>query len=151
ADRRYSYPYINCADCGPRYSIILELPYDRSNTTMRHWSMCAHCKSQYREATDRRFHAQPVACPVCGPHYTLTMDGQEPQWDEMAICTAAQLLAAGKIVAVKGLGGYHLACDAKNAEAVRALRERKFRKEKPFALMAQSLEAARKIIELSAE
>jgi hydrogenase maturation protein HypF len=137
ADRRYGYPYINCTDCGPRYSIALGLPYDRSRTTMRDWPMCADCSREYHDPLDRRFHAQPVACPVCGPAYT-------PEISEMAL-----LLREGGIVAVKGLGGYHLAADARNAEAVAALRERKVRKEKPFAVMAKDLATARTLVDLS--
>lgn len=138
-DRRYGYPYINCTDCGPRFTILLGLPYDRPLTTMRDWPMCAECEREYHDPLDRRFHAQPVACPKCGPRYLLE------------IPEAARLLRDGAIVAVKGLGGYHLACDAANAEAVQALRERKFRKEKPFAVMVKDLEVARSVVEVSAE
>lgn len=137
ADRRYGYPYINCTDCGPRYSIVLGLPYDRPRTTMQGWPLCADCAREYHDPLDRRFHAQPVACPVCGPAYV-------PE-----ISTAAGLLRDGRIVAVKGLGGYHLAVDARNAAAVAALRERKFRKEKPFAVMAKDLVVARSLVDLS--
>ncbi len=122
AEPRYLYPYINCTNCGPRYSVIASLPYDRANTTMRHWPMDAFCSAQYSDPFDRRFHAQPIACPACGPRYRL-----EP----MAIPViekAAEFLREGSIVAIKGIGGYHLACDARNASAVQALRERKFRK-----------------------
>ncbi|HVR07905.1 MAG TPA: carbamoyltransferase HypF [Thermoanaerobaculia bacterium] len=155
-DRRRGYPYINCTDCGPRFSIILGLPYDRQRTTMRGWTMCPRCAAEYRDPLDRRFHAQPVACPDCGPHYRLSHGeeggraGRDVAGDEAAIREAARLLAAGLIVAVKGIGGYHLACDARNAAAVAALRERKFRKEKPFALMARDLRAARQLAELGA-
>jgi hydrogenase maturation protein HypF len=137
ADPRYRYPYINCTNCGPRYTILLGLPYDRHRTTMQGWPMDARCAAQYHDPADRRFHAQPVACPACGPRYLL--DG------------AAELLRSGAIVAIKGLGGYHLACDASNAAAVSALRERKFRKEKPFAVMARDLDSARALVELSVE
>jgi hydrogenase maturation protein HypF len=139
ADPRYLYPYINCTNCGPRYSVIERLPYDRPNTTMKHWAMDRYCATQYSNPNDRRFHAQPVACPVCGPHYTS------------AITDAAKLLRSGQIVAIKGIGGYHLSCDAKNSEAVRALRERKYRKEKPFAVMVRTVEIARTLVELSGE
>jgi hydrogenase maturation protein HypF len=139
ADRRHGYPYINCTDCGPRYSIVLGLPYDRSRTTMRGWPMCADCSREYHDPFDRRFHAQPVACPICGPTYTPEISG------------VALLLRKGEIVAVKGLGGYHLAADARNAEAVAALRERKVRKEKPFAVMAKDLATARTLVHLSPE
>lgn len=145
ADPRFQYPYITCTDCGPRYSIILGLPYDRPATTMGSWTMDARCAAEYHDPASRRFHAQPVACPDCGPRYHLR--GEDD--DGPVVPRAAALLAAGRIVAVKGLGGYHLACDARNREAVAALRERKFRKEKPFALMARDLAAARRLVELS--
>ena len=137
-DRRYRYPYVNCTNCGPRFSVIERLPYDRANTTMRHWDLDAFCAEQYHDPYDRRFHAQPLACPACGPHYS-------------SIESAARLLAAGQIVAVKGIGGYHLACDARNSAAVHALRERKFRKEKPFALMARDAQTAQAIATFSPE
>ena len=143
AGRRYGYPYINCTDCGPRYSILLGLPYDRPRTTMKDWPLCPDCAREYHDPLDRRFHAQPVACPVCGPRYLLDGD------PESAILKAARLLREGRIVAVKGLGGYHLAADAGNAAAVAALRERKFRKEKPFAVMVRDLAAARSLAGLS--
>ena len=148
-DKRYRYPYINCTNCGPRYTITLALPYDRRNTTMNRWPLDDFCDHQYRNPEDRRFHAQPVACPSCGPNYLLQRDGTTVRGNEASIREAAELLSAGKIVAVKGLGGYHLACDARNPAAIRELRDRKYRKEKPFALMARTLDAAREIIELA--
>jgi hydrogenase maturation protein HypF len=148
ADRRYRYPYINCTNCGPRYSIVLALPYDRSNTTMAPWPMCAQCAAEYHDPADRRFHAQPVACPACGPTYVLREAGQDDLHGSIAIRGAATLLREGAIVAVKGIGGYHLACDARNAGTVAALRERKYRKERPFAVMASSMRTARKLIEV---
>jgi hydrogenase maturation protein HypF len=151
ADHRYWYPYINCTNCGPRYTIVLGLPYDRPNTTMQRWPLDAYCDAEYHDPTDRRFHAQPVACPTCGPSYFLHPNDRELQGSEASIREAAQLLNSGRIVAVKGLGGYHLACDAANPKAVAILRERKFRKEKPFALMARDLEVARSLVELSDE
>src|SRR5580700_10139690 len=135
---RFHYPYINCTNCGPRYSVILGLPYDRANTTMKGWPLDDYCAAQYRNPSDRRFHAQPVACPNCGPNYS-------------GIVKAAELLNQGAIVAVKGIGGYHLACDARNDKAVQSLRDRKFRKENPFALMAKNLEVASTIVNLSPE
>ena len=151
ADKRYGYPYINCTNCGPRYSVILALPYDRSNTTMRDWPMDCYCDDEYHDSASRRFHAQPVACPACGPKYFLS-EGNSPLAEgDDAIDRVAQLLREGKIVAVKGLGGYHLACDAINPKANAALRERKFRKEKPFALMVRDLETAHNLVELSSE
>ena len=147
---RYRYPYINCTDCGPRYSIIRSLPYDRPKTTMQGWDLCPQCACQYADPSDRRFHAQPLACPECGPHYFLQRQKELLQGDTAAIRVAAQMLTEGKILAVKGLGGYHLACNAKDAAAVFALRERKFRKEKPFAVMAKDVETVRRLVELSA-
>jgi len=141
-DRRYRYPYINCTDCGPRYSIILRLPYDRPNTTMRDWTLCTVCAQEYHDPENRRFHAQPVACPECGPHYIFQGLEGVVTGDAEAIMAAAQYLVNGKIVAIKGLGGYHLACDALNVEAVAALRQRKYRKDKAFALMVRDLEVA---------
>jgi hydrogenase maturation protein HypF len=136
---RYFYPYINCTNCGPRYSVIERLPYDRPNTTMKHWALDELCAAAYHDPADRRFHAQPTACPACGPHY------------DPGIGEVAELLNDGAIVAIKGIGGYHLACDAHNVEAVRALRDRKYRKEKPFALMTPSIEKALDIVQLSPE
>jgi hydrogenase maturation protein HypF len=150
-DRRYWYPYINCTNCGPRYTVVLRLPYDRPNTTMRRWPLDEYCDSEYRDPANRRFHAQPVACDACGPGYYLQPACADVNGSEASIRHAAQLLNAGSILAVKGLGGYHLACDASNAAAAGALRERKYRKEKPFALMARDLEVARGLIELSEE
>jgi len=151
ADGRHLYPYINCTNCGPRYSVLLALPYDRSNTTMRSWPLDDCCESQYHEPANRRFHAQPVACSNCGPQYYLQAGDYQIRGGESSICKSAQLLKDGKILAVKGIGGYHLACDATNARAVEALRERKFRKEKPFALMARDLDWARTVVTLSPE
>jgi hydrogenase maturation protein HypF len=147
-DPRYLYPYINCTNCGPRYAVILGLPYDRPNTTMKDWMLDRDCASEYSDPADRRFHAQPVACPTCGPTYYL-----EPpaKGSESAIQAAARLFIAGKILAIKGLGGYHLACDARNPAAVAALRERKYRKEKPFALMARDIQVAGTLVHLSSE
>ncbi len=147
---RFKYPYINCTDCGPRYTVILRLPYDRPNTTMKDWPLDAYCGAEYGDPTNRRFHAQPVACPKCGPTYFLRTGGDSLRGNS-AISRAAEMLSAGQILAIKGLGGYHLACDARNTVSVSALRERKFRKEKPFAVMACDLNEARKLIELSPE
>jgi len=151
ADRRFHYPYINCTDCGPRYTVILALPYDRPNTTMRDWPLDAYCAGQYHDPANRRFHAQPAACPQCGPHYELHHGSATEHGDEAALRATVALLREGRIVAVKGLGGYHLACDARNAAAVKALRERKYRKEKPFAVMTRDLGTARTIIEVTPE
>ena len=151
ADRRYRYPYVTCTNCGPRYSIVTGLPYDRPFTTMADWPMCVACSREYHDPNDRRFHAQPLACPACGPTYVFrdaTNDGARADqrgWD--AFVAAAELLRAGGIVAVKGIGGYHLACDAANAGAVEALRARKYRKERPFAVMARDAGVAELLIE----
>ena len=151
SDRRYHYPYINCTNCGPRYTVILGLPYDRPRTTMQRWPPDDYCAAEYHDPGNRRFHAQPVACPACGPHYELRAGAETVGADEASVRRTAELLRAGKIVAIKGLGGYHLGCDARNAGAVLALRERKYRKEKPFALMVKGLKVAQELVELSPE
>ncbi|KFI21624.1 hypothetical protein HW44_14055 [Nitrosococcus oceani] len=144
ANRRYHYPFINCTHCGPRYTIMTALPYDRRYTSMTGFEMCKACRAEYQDPLDRRFHAQPIACPVCGPHLEL--------WDEQgnliathdkALIQAADSIIEGKIIALKGLGGFHLITDAGNERAVRLLRERKHRKTKPFAVMYPSLKAIR--------
>jgi len=163
ADRRYRYPFINCTNCGPRFTIITDIPYDRPNTTMAPFTMCPDCAAEYQNPLDRRFHAQPVACPVCGPHVWLEVSakcqapsptshathqgshstGQSPlinnHRSDNAIYRAQELLREGRILAVKGLGGFHLACDAINPAAVAELRSRKLRVDKPFALMMPDL------------
>lgn len=145
-DFRYRYPFINCTNCGPRYSIVKTIPYDRPNTTMSVFQMCERCAEQYADVTDRRFHAQPVACPQCGPRIRLTdpAGATLQSGNDEAIAETGKLLRAGKIVAIKGVGGFHLACDALNEQAVQRLRRRKRRDHKPFALMAASLETVRK-------
>lgn len=142
-DRRYRYPFINCTNCGPRFTIIRGLPYDRPSTTMAAFAMCPPCAREYHDPADRRFHAQPIACPVCGPHVWLEVDRQTIAKANTAIEMALQFLDEGKIVAVKGIGGFHLACDATNSRAVQTLRERKGRGEKPFAVMVRDLAQAR--------
>ncbi|MBV9690591.1 MAG: carbamoyltransferase HypF, partial [Ktedonobacteraceae bacterium] len=148
-DRRYRYPFINCTNCGPRFTIVQDVPYDRDKTTMRVFPMCADCQAEYDNPLHRRFHAQPNACPVCGPHVSLTMWSfrNETHASECSdpVATAAQYLARGIILAVKGLGGYHLACDALNEEAVQRLRQRKHREIKPFALMVPDLQTAQQL------
>jgi hydrogenase maturation protein HypF len=146
-DRRYRYPFINCTNCGPRFTIIKDIPYDRPKTTMADFPMCPDCEREYKDPTNRRFHAQPVACPVCGPHVWLEngskveepalslSKGQKSVSGDDAIQETRQLLSQGKILAIKGLGGFHLASDATNAKAVTELRNRKLRVDKPFALM----------------
>jgi len=139
ADRRYRYPFINCTNCGPRYTIVTDVPYDRPLTTMADFPMCPACRAEYDDPTSRRFHAQPNACPDCGPQLSFhAADGLLlPEQDPLV--AAVERLQKGEIVAVKGLGGYHLAVDATNDEAVRRLRQRKLRDEKPFALMSFDL------------
>ena len=183
-DRRYRYPFINCTNCGPRFTIIGDIPYDRPNTTMRVFPMCPDCQREYDDPANRRFHAQPNACPVCGPQVWLVEDsetedsgqpsigkasnqvhgggdserppaGHELRADslsgEAAIARAVQLLREGKILALKGLGGFQLVCDATNAEAVARLRERKRRPAKPFALMVATLEDAKRLAAVPSE
>lgn len=144
ADRRYRYPFINCTNCGPRYTIIDDIPYDRPKTSMRHFKMCAACQSEYDDPTHRRFHAQPNACAACGPHVDLYTNQRESVDTDNPIKKAADLIRRGQVVAVKGLGGYHLVADAQNSEAVIRLRKRKMREEKPFAIMSADLESIRK-------
>ncbi|HEY7455803.1 MAG TPA: carbamoyltransferase HypF [Solirubrobacterales bacterium] len=153
ADRRHRYPFVNCTACGPRFTIVRGVPYDRARTTMAGFEMCAACRAEYEDPADRRFHAEPNACPECGPRATLLDPGGvplslAPSGD--AVAAAAALLAEGAIVAVKGVGGYHLACRAADADAVAALRERKRRESKPFALLVRDLAAARALVELGA-
>jgi len=147
-DRRYQYPFTNCTNCGPRFTIIRHLPYDRSQTTMAAFAMCPDCLREYQDPLNRRFHAEPTACPVCGPHLWLEWGGQS--WKSQALQKTGELLAAGQIVAIKGLGGFHLACDAANEAAVACLRERKGRRDKPFAVMVRDLATAAELAELTA-
>ena len=149
-DRRYRYPFLNCTDCGPRFSILRDLPYDRSRTSMAAFPMCPDCTAEYGNLTSRRYHAQPDCCPVCGPRaWFCGADGTELPGD--AIALAQQALAAGKLVAVKGSGGIHLACDAQNREAVLRLRERKHRPGKPLAVLCRDTETARRFCRVSGE
>jgi hydrogenase maturation protein HypF len=141
SDRRYRYPFINCTNCGPRFTIIKDIPYDRPKTTMAGFKLCPDCEREYADPSNRRFHAQPVACPVCGPHVWLEIHNEQNARDDKAIQKTRQLLAEGKIITIKGLGGFHLACDATNAESVAELRRRKLRVDKPFALMMPDLAA----------
>ena len=149
SDRRFGYPFTNCTNCGPRFTIARDMPYDRPSTTMAEFTMCPACQAEYDSAEDRRFHAQPNACPVCGPRLVAmnpagaVLDSGDP------IAFGARAVGAGLIVAVKGIGGFHLACDATSSQAVIRLRERKKRDEKPFAVMVESLEHAERIAHLS--
>ena len=139
-NRRYRYPFINCTNCGPRYTIIEKLPYDRPNTTMRKFPMCPDCKKEYEDPLNRRFHAQPNACPVCGPHISIYRnDGSLVAIKENAMAIILDEIRNGNIAAVKGIGGFHLICDARNDKSVQLLRELKKRQEKPFAVMFKDL------------
>ncbi len=151
AGRRYRYPFLNCTRCGPRYSIVRSLPYDRSRTSMAPFSMCAACRTEYDDPLDRRFHAQPTACPDCGPRLWLSGPDGQPIPDPDPVAAVWRLLGAGKIVAVRGIGGFHLCVDAQNGEAVETLRQRKGRGRKPFALMARDLATIRSWCEAGAE
>jgi len=159
-DRRYRYPFINCTNCGPRFTIVRGVPYDRPLTSMAGFAMCDACRGEYEDPADRRFHAQPNACPVCGPQVAL-VSGAAPARsaggpdavraaEADPIAAAAAALAGGEILAIKGIGGYHLACRADDTAAVARLRARKHREEKPFALMAQSAGGAARLVRLSA-
>ena len=136
-DRRAGYPFVTCTHCGPRYTITHKLPYDRPNTSMAGFTQCPECQAEYDDPLDRRFHAQPNACPTCGPQMS------------MATCEIARRLMAGEILAIKGLGGFHLVCDASNGEAIATLRERKDREEKPFAVMVKDVERAKAFVEMN--
>ena len=168
ADRRYRYPFINCTHCGPRFSIVIDVPYDRERTTMAVFAMCSACLGEYEDPADRRFHAQPNACPACGPRITLAAPGSgvaaggpgaaaparggpgAPATGDAALREAVGALRDGAVLAVKGLGGYHLACRADDEDAVARLRRAKVREEKPFALMVADLRRARELVEIDA-
>jgi len=163
ADRRYRYPFINCTHCGPRFTILKDIPYDRGLTTMSVFPMCSDCQNEYDDPANRRFHAQPNACPKCGPKVWFVCEQalsddlnfcrstpQTPEGDA-GLEAATESLARGKIVAIKGIGGFHLACDATNDDVLRLLRDRKGRVDKPFAIMVQNLDAARELVQISDE
>jgi len=155
-DRRYRYPFINCTQCGPRYTLIRSLPYDRPNTSMAGFPLCPQCIAEYEDPSDRRFHAEPVACPACGPQLNLALaDNQELLTREAALESALMRLRQGEVLAVKGIGGYHLMCDATNATVIEKLRQRKQRPDKPLAVMfpmtgTDGLEAVTKAVDLTA-
>jgi len=158
-NRRFGYPFINCTNCGPRFTIIEDIPYDRPKTTMREFAMCPECRAEYEDPSNRRFHAQPNACPVCGPHLELIDKNGAPLAgiqkglggrDLAVVREAARLLKEGRILAIKGLGGFHLACDARNEEVVLLLRSRKRRPAKPFALMVESIDEIRRRCQVNA-
>ena len=147
SDRRYLYAFINCTDCGPRYTIVKSLPYDRKQTTMKDFAMCESCHKEYTNPLDRRYHAQPIACPICGPHIRL-IEAKTGREMKGGMKRASRLIKDGKILAVKGLGGFHLICDAVNYGAVQRLRKIKERKMKPLALMAHDLSVIKKLAEV---
>jgi hydrogenase maturation protein HypF len=149
ADRRFRYPFLNCTNCGPRLTIMRALPYDRERTVMAAFAMCPACEAEYHDPANRRFHAQPTCCPACGPRLQIDDAQGRPVASAEPLGDAASALRAGQIVAIKGLGGYHLACDAANFSAVAELRRRKARDEKPFALMVADLEAAETLCEIT--
>lgn len=147
-DRRYLYPFINCTQCGPRYTIISDLPYDRPFTAMNPFTMCTKCQEEYENPADRRHHAQPIACPECGPSIELVCSSGERKYEDPLVKTR-QLLENGAIIAVKGIGGYHLCCDAENVDAVNLLRKRKRRPSRPLAVMARNLQAVEQIAHIN--
>ncbi|MCC8181589.1 MAG: acylphosphatase, partial [Clostridiales bacterium] len=147
-DRRYRYSFLNCTNCGPRFTIVRELPYDRRATSMARFPMCSGCETEYQDIRSRRYHAQPNCCPDCGPTLTFSLPGGAPSTDD-PIGQASALLRDGKIVAVKGLGGFHLACRCDLPETVAELRRRKRRDERPFALMCRDVAAAEQICHVS--
>ena len=149
SDRRYRYPFTNCTNCGPRFTIISDIPYDRPNTTMKPFHMCSRCREEYENPLDRRFHAQPNACPDCGPRLELLTSEGKPLPAKDIIKKAASLINSGRIVAIKGLGGFLLACDATNEKSVVRLRKRKRRPAKPFAVMVESIAEAKKHCNIS--
>ncbi|TLN19479.1 carbamoyltransferase HypF, partial [bacterium] len=150
ADRRFGYPFANCTDCSPRYTIIEKIPYDRPNTSMAAFKMCEDCEKEYGDEENRRFHAQPNACPACGPKLSA-LDADFRQIEGDPLKKAAENLSKGGVVALLGIGGFHLACDAASQEAVDLLRERKKRPGKPFAVMARDAQAAKELATLSEE
>ena len=151
SNRRYRYPFINCTNCGPRFTIIERSPYDRPHTTMRHFNMCPDCHAEYENPLDRRFHAQPIACPTCGPQMTFVQGDDAPLYGDTAVSAAINALAHGEIIAIKGVGGFHLACDATHAGAIARLRARKHRSHKPLAIMARDIAQANTLAYVSVD
>ncbi|HEY0881030.1 MAG TPA: acylphosphatase, partial [Archangium sp.] len=149
--RRYRYPFTNCTHCGPRFSIVRSIPYDRPGTTLAGFPLCADCRAEYENPLDRRFHAQPIACPKCGPKLSWLDARGRPLRVTDPLDAAAHALALGQIIALRGLGGFHLACDARNEAAVKELRRRKHRDEKPLAVMVPDEAAARALADFTPE
>jgi hydrogenase maturation protein HypF len=150
-NKRYRYPFINCTNCGPRFTIIKSIPYDRPKTTMSSFNLCQYCADEYTDPTNRRFHAQPVACPECGPQISFVINKEVVSKGENALQQAREYIRNGKIIAVKGIGGYHLACDAYDEIAVSNLRERKHRIDKAFAVMSLSVDKVKEYGKLGDE
>jgi hydrogenase maturation protein HypF len=150
-DRRFRYPFINCTNCGPRLTIIKTIPYDRANTSMSCFELCEKCRAEYENPANRRFHAEPNACPVCGPQLKLLDASGKPVETDDPVQSAINLLSSGHVLAIKGLGGFHLSVDAGNDEAVKKLRSRKYREEKPLAIMARDIHQAKRIVAISRE
>ena len=150
-DPRFEYFFITCTDCGPRFTIIERLPYDRENTTMREFPLCGFCQKEYEDPSNRRFHAQTVACPTCGPKAYLTTNTGEPIQTKDPVREAGKLLSEGKILAVKGYGGFHIAASTMLEQPLLRLRTTKHRQEKPFAIMAKSLQTAKAFAEVSSK
>ena len=150
-DRRFGYPFINCTNCGPRYTIINDIPYDRPKTSMKHFTMCLICQAEYDDPGNRRFHAQPNACAECGPHIDLYDNTRQKIETPKPLEKTAELIKQGYIIAIKGLGGFHLAVDAENDDAVARLRRRKHREEKPFALMSFDVESVQSYAKVGPE
>jgi hydrogenase maturation protein HypF len=150
-NRRFRYPFINCTNCGPRLTIINAIPYDRANTSMSCFGLCANCLDEYKNPADRRFHAEPNACPVCGPQLKLLDSSGQPVQTDDPVQSAIDLLSSGHVLAIKGLGGFHLSVDAGSDEAVKKLRSRKYREEKPLAIMARDISQAKRIVKISKE
>jgi len=151
SNRRFRYPFINCTNCGPRLTIISNIPYDRANTSMACFTLCEQCRLEYENPADRRFHAEPNACPICGPVLTLLAAEDRLCETDDPVRTAVHLLSEGNVLAIKGLGGFHLSVDAGNDEAVKKLRSRKYREEKPLAVMMRDIGAIRQVAEINRE
>ena len=151
-DRRFRYPFLTCTQCGPRYSLVTDIPYDRANTTMSRFQLCRDCQTEYENPTDRRFHAEPIACPACGPRLGLRdVQGQETARDQEAVQQACEIIRSGKVLAVKGVGGFQLWVDASSESAVQRLRQRKTRPDKPFAVLFPSIHAVKESCRLTPE